>query len=213
MAGQQIQPAYNQADTRQFILGRLHSLAGILPLGLFLIEHLYSNLTAVLGADAYNRQVQLLQSIPFLVVFEILFIFIPLIYHAGYGIHLAYLSKNNSFSYRYPRNWMFVLQRISGIVTLIFVVYHVWAFRISSVVTGMEVSFQTVQEHLSNPLILLFYIAGVLSTTFHFSNGLWAGLITWGVTVRPEAQRVSARITFGLFVILALTGIITLFAF
>ncbi|MGW6301045.1 hypothetical protein [Peribacillus butanolivorans] len=86
---------------------------------------------------------------------------------------------------------MFTLQRLSGIITLIFVIYHVWSFRISSLIFGTEVNYQLVQEHLMNPIIFIFYVVGVLSTTFHFTNGLWAGLITWGVTVGPNAQRIS----------------------
>jgi succinate dehydrogenase / fumarate reductase cytochrome b subunit len=198
---------------RKFLLSRLHSLAGIIPLGLFLLEHFYSNAVAMLGAQSYDNHIQKLLGIPFLPVIEVLFIAIPLLYHAVFGLYLAFLSKNNSLSYSYPRNWKFALQRLSGVITLIFVIYHVWSFRISSLIYGTEVNYQLVQEHLMNPFILVFYVLGVLSTTFHFTNGLWAGLITWGVTVSPNAQRISAKIAFGLFIILSACGIITLASF
>lgn len=197
----------------KFLLLRLHSLAGIVPLGLFIIEHLISNATAVLGSEAYNRQIELLHSIPFLPVLEVLFIFLPLVYHAVYGIYIAYISKNNALSYKYARNWMFFLQRVTGVITLIFVVYHVWSLRISNVIYGTEVNFQIVQEYLMNPWIALFYILGVLSTTFHFANGLWTGLITWGVTLGPKSQRISGRIMFTLFIILSTMGIASVLSF
>lgn len=197
----------------KFLLLRLHSLAGLIPLGLFLLEHVISNATAILGSEAYNRQIDFLHSIPFLPVWEILFIFLPLVYHAVYGIYIAYLSKNNALTYKYARNWMFFFQRVTGVMTLIFVVYHVWSLRLSNVIFRTEVNFQIVQEHLLNPWIALFYILGVLSTTFHFANGLWTGLITWGVTLGPKSQRISGRIMFALFIILSTMGIASVLSF
>ncbi|WP_281365803.1 succinate dehydrogenase cytochrome b558 subunit [Paenibacillus alginolyticus] len=204
---------YSKASPRRFVLTRLHSLAGILPLGMFLLEHLYSNALALLGPDAYDKQVHMLQSLPFLIVIEVLFIGLPLLYHAGYGLYIAFIARNNAISYSYTRNWMFTLQRASGVLTLIFVIYHLWAFRISNLMFGAPVNYQAVQEHLANPMILLFYMVGVVATIFHFTNGIWAGLITWGITVGAASQKISAKITFVLFIVLSLAGIATLFSF
>lgn len=108
----------NGLSSRRFLLGRLHSLAGIVPLGLFLLEHLYSNAIAMLGRAEYDRQVNMLLGIPFLPVIEVLFIAIPLIYHASYGIYIGMISKNNPYRYSYAQNWMFFAQRASGLITL-----------------------------------------------------------------------------------------------
>ncbi|KQL50062.1 succinate dehydrogenase [Brevibacillus choshinensis] len=196
-----------------FLLSRLHSLAGIVPLGAFLIEHFYSNAIALLGASAYDKQVAALQGIPLVWVLEIVFILIPLLYHAGYGIYLAFLSTPNTRSYGYSSNWRFLLQRVSGIVTLLFVVYHVWSFRLKSAFFGMDVHFDAVSSHLLNPWIFTFYVLGILSTTFHFTNGLWSGLITWGITAGPRAQQWSGRIMLLLFFLLSLVGLASLIAF
>lgn len=198
---------------RRFLLARLHSLAGIIPLGIFLLEHLYSNAVALLGPKAYDNHVWALQSIPFLPFFEIVLIGIPLLYHAVFGIYMAALSRNNALSYSYSRNWKFLLQRVSGLITLVFVAYHLWVFRLSSAFFGTEVNYSAVQEHLQHPAIFAFYLLGVISTTFHFTNGLWTGLITWGITVGPKAQRISERIALYLFMILTGVGIATLLAF
>lgn len=203
----------NENSTRSFILMRLHSLAGIIPLGFFLIEHLISNFTALLGEAAYNRQIEWLHSIPFLPLIEIIFIGIPLLYHAGFGIYIGYMSKNNNLSYQYPRNWLFYLQRLSGLITLAFILYHLISLRLADLFFGKEIHFQSVQEHLANPWIFLFYIAGVLSTTFHFSNGLRAGLITWGITVGEKSQRAAYYCFIILFIILNIFGLGSLIAF
>ena len=64
-----------------FVLRRLHSLSGIVPIGAFLIEHFISNSEATKGVQAYNDQVKFLTSLPFVHVLEWVFIFLPLLYH------------------------------------------------------------------------------------------------------------------------------------
>ncbi len=196
-----------------FLLARLHSLAGIVPLGLFLVEHFFSNAMALLGADAYNRQIASLQSIPFLPLIEILFIGLPLIYHAVYGIYLSKISNNNAGTYKYRRNRMFWLQRATGLITLVFVGYHLWAFRLSSLFFGNEVTFSAVSGHLQQPLIFIFYIAGILSVSYHFSNGVSTGLITWGITQGPKSQKYAALAAMVFFVIFSAVGIGSMVAF
>jgi succinate dehydrogenase / fumarate reductase cytochrome b subunit len=197
----------------KFVLSRLHSLAGLLPLGLFLVEHLLGNSLAIWGSKRYDEHIHFLQSIPFLPLLEIFLIAIPLLYHASFGIYLSFISKPNANVYPYKRNISFLFQRLTGIVTLIFVSYHVWSFRLGPLFSGTEVNYQLVSEHLANPFIFLFYMAGVVSTVFHFTNGIATGLITWGITVGPKSQLVSQRICFSLFIIFGVMGIASLFAF
>jgi succinate dehydrogenase / fumarate reductase cytochrome b subunit len=200
-------------SSRSFLLLRLHSLAGIVPLGLFLLEHFYSNAVAMLGKNAYNLQIERLQAIPFLPLLEIVLIAIPLLYHAAYGIYISVTAKNNVKHYAYRRNWMFLLQRLSGIITLVFILYHLWAFRLANLFFGTAVNFDSVQEHLSHPFILAFYILGVISTTFHFTNGLATGLITWGVTINGKSQAIASNLLLGIFIVLSGIGISTLMVF
>jgi len=44
------------------------------------------------------------------------------------------------------------------------------------------------------PLVTALYAIGVVSAVYHFFNGVWNGLISWGITVGPTAQKVSAMI-------------------
>ena len=70
--------------SRNFILRKLHQLSGIVPLGLFLLEHFYTNSKALTGAGDFNKAVVDLQSIPYILFVEIGGIFIHLIYYALY---------------------------------------------------------------------------------------------------------------------------------
>ena len=55
-----------------FVMRRLHSLSGVVPVGLFLILHLWTNARALAGEDAYTHGVEEIQTIPFLPLVELL---------------------------------------------------------------------------------------------------------------------------------------------
>ncbi|MFZ3588376.1 succinate dehydrogenase cytochrome b558 subunit [Bacillus sp. DJP31] len=200
------------AGNREFLNRRLHSLLGVIPVGIFLIQHLVVNQFATKGASSFNSAAQFMEHLPFRYVLEALIIFLPLLYHAVYGLYIAFTAKNNVSKYGYFRNWMFILQRITGVVTLIFVSWHVWETRIAAAF-GAEVNFDMMESILSNPAMLVFYIVGVVSTVFHFANGLWSFFVSWGVTVTPRSQLISTYVTLGLFVALSYVGVRTIFAF
>ncbi len=64
--------------SRTFVLRKLHQLSGIFPLGIFLLEHFYTNSKALNGPGGFNSAVDHLQSIPYIIFVEIIGIFIPL---------------------------------------------------------------------------------------------------------------------------------------
>jgi len=64
-----------------------------------------------------------------------------------------------------------------------------------------------------NPFFFILYLIGVLSAAFHFANGLWSFMVSWGITVGPRAQRVSSYICMTLFVIVSVLFTWSLFAF
>ena len=108
---------------------------------------------------------------------------------------------------------MFTLQRFTGIVTFIFVIWHVWETRMQAALGNAEVNFNMMENILSNPWMLTFYIVGVVSAIFHFANGLWTFCISWGITVSPKSQRINTYVTMGIFVALSFVGIRALLAF
>ncbi|HHW37647.1 MAG TPA: succinate dehydrogenase [Bacillales bacterium] len=200
------------AKDREFFNRRLHSLLGIIPVGLFLTEHLVVNHFATGGASAFNAAAGFMGTLPFVHFLEVFLIFLPLLYHAVYGLYIAFTAKNNVSKYSFFRNWMFLLQRVTGVLTLIFVVWHVWETRLAAAF-GAEVNFDMMANILSSPAMLIFYIVGVLSAVFHFSNGLWSFCISWGLTITPRSQKISTYVTMGIFVLLTIVTLRTIFAF
>jgi succinate dehydrogenase / fumarate reductase cytochrome b subunit len=200
------------AGNREYLNRRLHSLLGVIPVGIFLIQHLVVNNFATRGEEAFNNAAHFMESLPFRVVLETFIIFLPLLYHAIYGIYIAFTAKNNVSKFGYFRNWMFMLQRISGVITLIFVSWHVWETRIAAAF-GAEVNFDMMASIFSNPFMIVFYVVGVVSTIFHFANGLWSFAVSWGITVTPRSQLISTYVTIALFLALSYVGVSTIFAF
>jgi succinate dehydrogenase / fumarate reductase cytochrome b subunit len=78
---------------------------------------------------------------------------------------------------------------------------------------GTALNFSMMQHILSNPGMVVFYIIGVLSAVFHFSNGLWAFSVHWGITVSPKSQKAMAWVSAIVFVLLAIVGVSAVFAF
>jgi len=200
-------------EKNHFFIRKMHSLFGVIPIGLFLLEHLYTNSFATQGAASYNAKIEFLKSLSYVLYIEIFIIILPILLHALYGLYVVYIAKNNVLRYTYYRNWAFYLQRITAVITLVFVLYHLWTLRISAALFGTEITFTTMVEQLSNPGIFVFYVIGLLSATFHFANGLWAFLINWGIAVGVKAQQVLGWVTGILFVILSIMGLQGLFAF
>jgi succinate dehydrogenase / fumarate reductase, cytochrome b subunit len=200
------------AGNREFFNRRLHSLLGVIPVGLFLMQHLVVNHFATGGEESFNNAAHFMESLPFRIFLETFVIYLPLLFHAIYGLYIAFTAKNNTSRFGYFRNWMFMLQRVSGVITLVFVAWHVWETRVQAAF-GAEVNFQMMENILSNPFMFWFYIIGVISAIFHFANGLWSFLVSWGITVSPRSQVISTYVTIGLFIVLSIVGVRALTAF
>lgn len=201
------------AGNREFFNRRLHSLLGVVPVGLFLTNHLVVNHFATQGASAFNKAAAFMGSLPFLPVLEIFLIFLPILYHAIYGIYIAFQAKNNVNRFGMFRNWMFFLQRITGIFLVIFIAWHVWETRAQVTVAGAEVNYNMMADILANPFMLAFYIVGVVAAVFHWANGIWSFLVSWGLIITPRSQQITTYVTIGIFVVLSFIGVRALLAF
>ncbi|ARK31652.1 succinate dehydrogenase cytochrome b558 subunit [Halalkalibacter krulwichiae] len=200
------------AGNREFFNRKLHSLLGVIPVGVFLIQHLVVNHFATRGASAFNQASHFMENLPFRYALEIFVIFIPLLYHAIYGIYIAFQAKNNTARYGFFRNWMFKIQRWTGVFLVIWITWHVWETRVQAAL-GADVNFDMMANIFSNPWMIAFYILGVVSATFHFANGLWSFAVSWGITVTPRSQQIATYVTLGVFFVLTFIGIRAILAF
>src|ERR1043165_4990348 len=189
---------------RPFLLRKLHSLTGVVPVGGFLVFHLWTNATALQGQARFDEAVAGINHMPYVAILEWGVILLPLAFHALYGVKLALEGKPNVGHYTFSRNWMYTLQRISGILALAFIGFHLWEYWGQKTLGRMtpEQFCPSLCANMSStvkgvPVVALVYILGIAATVFHFANGLWGFCFSWGITVSRRAQRLSAT-AFGI---------------
>jgi succinate dehydrogenase / fumarate reductase, cytochrome b subunit len=207
--------------SRTFVLRKLHQLSGIVPLGLFLLEHFYTNSKALSGAADFNSAVKDLQSIPYILFVEIGGIFIPLIYHAVYGLVITVEARPNNLHYPYPRNWFYLIQRITGVILFFFITFHVLNFRFGmiphlntiSVANNPQQAFSIVSREFSIVPIFIVYLIGITATVWHLANGIWLFMVDWGIAIGDRAQRLTGYACVAFGVVLLLVGINAAVAF
>jgi succinate dehydrogenase / fumarate reductase cytochrome b subunit len=188
------------ADPRPTGLKRLLSLSGVVPLGAFVLFHLWITLSIVGSREVYERQVAVLHNGPLLGLLEVVLVIVPLAFHAGYGVIRSFQPRDRDHAY--GTDQMVTLQRASGIVVLVFVALHVWELRVQTWTQGLAVSSYATKlvEHLSStqsgiPFIALGYLVGIAATLFHLAAGMTSFCTTWGYTRTIASQR-RARLLF-----------------
>ncbi len=206
---------------------KLHSLTGILPIGIFLIQHLIANSYALHGdtlvqrVDSYNTVIKVFGYLPFVAVLEILIIYVPILFHSFYGLFITAYGKYNVGAYSYGRNWQYTLQRVSGVLALIYIGVHVYNTSIQKYVLEWHhqvnptyaISYQAMAAQNANNWYFLFAAVGIVATVFHFSSGLWNFCIRWGLTISRRSQIAMGYIAAGVFLIFSTIGLWTLTSF
>ena len=207
--------------SKTFILRKLHQLSGIVPLGLFILEHFYTNSKALKGAEHFNSAVADLQAIPYIVLVETAGIFIPLIYHAVYGMVITIEARPNNLAYPYPRNWFYLVQRITGVILFFFIAFHVLNFRFGmipglndvSVAHAPDRAFEIVSREFRMVPIFILYVIGITATVWHLANGIWLFMVDWGITIGERAQRLTGYACIAIGLLLLAVGINAAVAF
>jgi succinate dehydrogenase / fumarate reductase cytochrome b subunit len=189
-----------------FYARKLFELSGMLPIGAFLIDHLYSNFQVVGagGRERFDKVVVDLQTNPAIIYAEIFAIALPLLYHAAYGLFVIRIARPNAGAYGYLRNWTYVLQRVTGAVLLLYIGYHVYNTRLYPLFHPDDPLLQRVggkalvssdymhryveSVHLGLPVFWI-YVVGLGCAAFHFGNGLWNLGVHWGLLIGRQAQR------------------------
>lgn len=196
-------PAFGR---HEFAIRRLHSLLGVVPLGAYLIFHLATNASVIDGLETYQRRADQIHVLGETTVILVgwLFILLPILFHGIIGLMIVSLGQRNWRDYPYPENIRYTLERWTGVLTFVFVIWHVFhmtgwisnqwwldnvaeplggaRFKPEHVITGVEAV-------RASPWITTIYVVGTLGAVYHFANGLWTAGITWGVWTSAGAQR------------------------
>jgi succinate dehydrogenase / fumarate reductase cytochrome b subunit len=111
----------------EFIIRRLHSLSGLIPVGAYMVVHLLVNASVLNSPSSFQTQVYGIHSfgsaLPFI---EWTFIFIPILFHAIVGVAIVAGGHPNTNNYPYEANYRYTLQRATGIIAFLFIGVHVF---------------------------------------------------------------------------------------
>lgn len=202
----------------EFLIRRLHSLSGIVPLGAYMVIHLITNASLLNGAPTFQRAVFMIHSLgAALPIVEWGFIFLPLLFHAVVGVWIWRTGQSNLSHYRLQGNRRYTWQRWTGLVAFVYLMMHVFHLHgglhfdpwlaIVKPLGGAEFSpynaASTLIAAMNSWFWPPFYLAGVLACVYHLANGIWTAGITWGLWISPEAQARATKLCAGLGIVLA----------
>lgn len=207
-----------------FFWHKLHSLTGIIPVGYYLVQHLTLNTFSLAGAEKFNGIIGFFESMPlhFLIALKLIAIWIPLIFHAVYGVFIiarADPNLTNPAYAAYRENRFYTYQRVSGILAFLFLAYHMTTTSVASKLSSEGVRIIEYSAWAGKLAaggtywVLAAYVIGIAACAYHFSYGLWGFCIRWGITISEEAQAKVFNFSRACFVAVTLLGWVALSGF
>lgn len=182
-------------------------------MGFYMLQHLTLNSFTLAGPDKFNGVVDFFDSLPkhFLLTLEVVAIWIPLLFHAIYGLFIVGRAKSNYFSEKYgwSQNRMYLLQRWSGIFIFFFLTFHVFTTTAAAKARGVDLIHYDAWHHnlsANGYILFVFYLLGILACSYHLAYGVWNFCIRWGITITDEAQAKVQKFSGAMFVAVTLLG-------
>ena len=210
----------------EFLIRRLHSLSGLIPVGAYMVVHLITNASVLDSPATFQNNVYRIHSLGrILPLVEWGFIFTPILFHAILGVVIIRSGLPNSGTYQSSSNIRYSLQRATGMIAFVFIVWHVfhmhgwfhfegWLDKVAHPLNGANFRPYNAATSLAlamkGTLVPVLYAIGILSCVFHLANGIWTMGITWGVWITPAAQRRANYVCGAFGVGLAVVGLAAL---
>lgn len=185
------------APSRPSVWARLGSLLAIVPLGLWTVNHLWKNLAAFQGADAWQQSVTQYAH-PVAEVVVLIVVLLPLLLHTIWGIQRLFSFRPDNLAYPYYDNFKYLLQRLAAIGALLFLGAHLWLAMIHPrLVQGRPEPFRDIAYEMRFHIpTLIVYLLGTLAVCYHLANGIFGFTWTWGLAAgRRSFWRINAFAT------------------
>jgi succinate dehydrogenase / fumarate reductase cytochrome b subunit len=165
-----------------FLRSRVASFFGFAPLGVWTVAHLWNNLAAFQGPDAWQAAVTEYPH-PVAEAFTGIIVLLPLALHVVWGLGRLATSRPNNVRYGFYTNLKYVLQRLSAVGVLLFVGAHLWlALLKPRLIEGHAEPFSEIAHEMRFHMpTLVTYSLGTLGVSYHLANGVQSMCMTWGV--------------------------------
>jgi succinate dehydrogenase / fumarate reductase cytochrome b subunit len=189
-----------------FFGGRVGSLVAVVPLGVWVVVHLWHNLAAFSGAEAWQAAVTEYPH-PIAEAVVGILVLLPLTLHILWGLARLWSARPNNLHYGYYGNLKYLLQRLSALGVLAFVGAHLWlAFLKPRIQEGHAEAFADIAQemHFHTPTLIV-YVLGTLGVCYHLANGFQTFCMTWGLATSKRAlERLDKYVLLGFVVLLAM---------
>jgi len=181
----------------------LMAVTGVVFL-LYVLLHMYGNLKAFAGHDAYNDYAEHLRTLGepmlpyagFLWVLRVVLI-VALVLHVWAALKLtARARRARRVRYQVKKNFSSTVasraMRWGGLALLLFVIWHLINFTIGKVnVTGGPTNdpFNLLVDSFSTWWLTVIYLLALVALGLHLWHGVWSAAQTLGVTNNARARR------------------------
>jgi succinate dehydrogenase / fumarate reductase cytochrome b subunit len=211
-----------RASRTTIALKLLMAISGIIFV-LFVLLHMYGNLRAFWGHDAYNEYAEGLRTfltpdLPyagFLWIMRVVLI-LSLVVHVACAVKLSMRAHAaRPIKYQVKKHTGAIpasrLMRWGGVTLLLFIVWHLLEFTIVKVNVGSGGQSKNITDDPYNLIVHSFnvwwltaiYLVAMAMLGAHLHHGIWSSLQTLGLTNSARSRRNAKRGAFTLAVIIA----------
>ncbi len=190
-------------STGSFTRARLGSLLAVAPLGIWTVGHLWNNLAAFQGDEAWTHAVTEYPH-PLAQLATAILVLLPLVLHAAWGVGRLFTVRMNNIRYGYWANLKYLLQRLSAVGLFLFLGAHLWLAMLQPrLQLGHAEPFADISHemHFHMPTLAV-YLLGTLGLAFHLANGLHSFAMGWGIVTSKRALRQTEWVILGAFFVL-----------
>ena len=183
-------PAASGVARSDFLRARLASAVAVLPLGIWTFAHLWNNLAAFEGDEAWQRAVTEYPH-PMAEAASAVVVLLPLAIHTIWGIGRLASSRPNNRRYGFYPNLKYVLHRVAAVGVLFFPRSpHGSAFLHprSDGPSRALLRHPAHEMHFHRPTLIV-YLLGTLGVSYHLANGLQTFCMGWGIVSSSTALR------------------------
>lgn len=187
-----------------FVRARVGSFVAVVPLSIWVVVHLWHNLSAFSGAEAWTKDVTE-YSHPLAFFASSVVALLPIALHTVWGLTRIFTTRPNKQPFF--SNLKYVLQRLSAIGLLLFLGAHLWLATLHPrLTTGRPEPFADISHEMNHhgPTLVV-YILGVLGIAYHLANGLQTFAMGWGVVAsRRGLKKLDVFVWIFFFALLAM---------
>ncbi len=186
-----------------FLRARLGSFLALVPLAVWTFIHVWNNLSAFSGPEAWQASVTT-YSHPIAQLVTAVVVLLPLVLHSVWGLGRLLTSRPNNVRYGYVANLKYLLQRLSAVGVLLFLGAHLWLAMLKPrFMEGHAEAFADIAHEMrTHTPTLVVYLLGTLGVAYHLGNGLSTFAMGWGVVSSRRGLRHMNIVSWTAFLVL-----------